>query len=324
VTTPYRITTARPGDLRFITAIELAAASLLAGYAPETVLQEVTADEDLQAAQRDGRLWVAFSGDAPVGFARVEVLEPNAVHLDEVDVHPHHGRRGLGAQLVREVCRWAEDRGVSAVTLTTFRDVPWNMPFYARLGFEEVTPAALTPALRDVLANETRRGLDPARRVAMKWRPPSPATHVRRAWPEDREDLVALWERSVRATHHFLSEEDVAALRPLVAEELASDAIDWWVLQSAAGTLAGFMGFAHDRIEGLFLDPGHLGRGGGRALMDHAQRLASGSLAVDVNEQNEAALRFYAALGFSVVGRSPTDAGGRPFPILHMTRSSLP
>lgn len=54
--------------------------------------------------------------------------------------------------------------------------------------------------------------------------------------------------------------------------------------------------------------------------MAHAQTLAAGALAVDVNEQNEAALRFYVALGFAVVGRSPTDSGGRPFPLLHMRR----
>ena len=316
----YEIALARPGDLSRIAPIELAAARLLAGYAPEAVLDEVTSDEDNQAAQRDGRLWVALRDDMPVGFARVELLEPNAAHLEEIDVHPEHGRRGLGTQLVREVCRWAETRGLGAVTLTTFRDVPWNMPFYARLGFEELTPAALTPALRGILEDETRRGLDPTRRVVMRWRAPAVGSRVRRSLPEDHEAMVVLWERSVRATHHFLTEQDVAALRPLVADELTSDAIDWWVLESTTGTLLGFLGFANDTIEGLFIDPDYRGRGGGSMLVAHAQRMAAGSLAVDVNEQNEDAVGFYAALGFSVVGRSPTDASGRPFPLLHMTR----
>lgn len=320
----YEIALARPGDLSRIAPIELAAARLLVGHAPEVVLEEVTPDEDLQAAQRDGRLWVALSGDRPVGFALVEILEPNAAHLEEIDVHPYHGRRGLGTRLVRHVCRWTEARGLGAVTLTTFRDVPWNMPFYARLGFEEVAPAALTPALHEVLEDEARRGLDPRRRVVMQWRSPAATSRVRRAQQTDHEVLVVLWERSVRATHHFLSDEDVEALRPIIADELASDGIDWWVLESASGTLLGFLGFGNDSIEGLFIDPDHRGQGGGSALVAHAQRLAAGSsLAVDVNEQNEAAVGFYAALGFSVVGRSPTDASGRPFPLLHMRRSSL-
>jgi putative acetyltransferase len=145
---------------------------------------------------------------------------------------------------------------------------------------------------------------------------------VRPAGVEDRERLLDLWERSVRATHHFLEDSDVVALRPLVAEELASDAVDWWVLVSATEALIGFLGFASDTIEALFIDPDHHGQGGGKFLVAHAQSLGAGALAVDVNEQNEAALRFYKALGFSVVERSPTDAGGRPFPMLHMKRAA--
>ena len=146
--------------------------------------------------------------------------------------------------------------------------------------------------------------------------------HVRPARVEDRERLLELWEHSVRATHHFLDDSDVMSLRPLVAEELASDALDWWVLVSATEALIGFLGFASDTIEALFIDPDHHGQGGGKFLVAHAQSLGAGALAVDVNEQNEAALRFYKTLGFSVVGRSPTDAGGRPFPMLHMKRAA--
>jgi putative acetyltransferase len=146
--------------------------------------------------------------------------------------------------------------------------------------------------------------------------------HVRPARVEDRDRLLELWERSVRATHHFLLDSDVVALRPLVAEELASGAVDWWVLVSATEALIGFLGFASDTIEALFIDPDYHGQGGGKFLVAHAQSLGAGALAVDVNEQNEAALGFYKALGFSVVARSPTDAAGRPFPILHMRRAA--
>jgi putative acetyltransferase len=146
--------------------------------------------------------------------------------------------------------------------------------------------------------------------------------YVRPARVEDRDRLLELWERSVRATHHFLRDSDVVALRPLVAEELAGQAVDWWVLVSTTEALLGFLGFARDTIEALFIDPNHRQQGGGKALVAHAQSLAGGALAVDVNEQNEAALRFYQGLGFSVVGRSATDGGGRPFPILHMKRAA--
>jgi putative acetyltransferase len=144
--------------------------------------------------------------------------------------------------------------------------------------------------------------------------------HVRRAVQSDRGPLLALWERSVRATHHFLTEDDVVSLRPAVAEALAGDAPAWWVAHDDAGTLLGFLGYADRAVEGLFLDPRHRGRGVGRRLIDHAQHLSGDGLSVDVNEQNAAALGFYEALGFSTVGRSPTDGDGRPFPLLHMHR----
>jgi hypothetical protein len=71
------------------------------------------------------------------------------------------------------VCEWATRRGYPEVTLTTFRDVPWNMPFYARLGFELVPTRELSAELVRIVAEEMRCGLDPARRVVMRYRVPS-------------------------------------------------------------------------------------------------------------------------------------------------------
>jgi N-acetylglutamate synthase-like GNAT family acetyltransferase len=132
------------------------------------VLTETTSQNVLEDAQRDGHLWVVLADDVPVGFAHVEIIERGAAHLAEIDVHPEHGRRGLGTRLVMHVCGWAADAGYESVTLTTFRDVPWNMPFYAKLGFRVVPVEQLSPALRAVLQDEARRGLTPSRRVVMK------------------------------------------------------------------------------------------------------------------------------------------------------------
>ena len=117
----YKIVSARTRDVHLIGAIELAAATLLRGHAPNTVLNQTTPEQDLRDAQSQGRLWVALAGDTPVGFAHVEVLEVDAAHLEEIDVHPDHGRRGLGRRLIAEVCGWADEQGYPAVTLTTFR-----------------------------------------------------------------------------------------------------------------------------------------------------------------------------------------------------------
>src|SRR4029079_7779158 len=107
------------------------------------VLSETTSQSVLAAAARAGRLWVALENDTAVGFAHGEVLEPRAAHLEELDVLPAHGRRGLGARLVQHACSWAARNGFDSVTLTTFREVPWNMPFYTRLGFEIVPHSLL-------------------------------------------------------------------------------------------------------------------------------------------------------------------------------------
>lgn len=164
----YRIALARYEDLALIPAIELAAARLLVGHALESVLAEVTSADDLDRMRRAGRLWVALSDDRPVGFAYVELFEPRVAHLDELDVHPDHGRRGLGRRLVTAVCDWAARARFESVTLCTFRDVPWNMPFYTKLGFEVVPNDALSPALAAVVDDEARRGLDGDRRVVMR------------------------------------------------------------------------------------------------------------------------------------------------------------
>ena len=166
----YRITRARARDLRLLPAIELSAVELFVGYVPDSIPHEATSDHTFREAQSHGLLWVALADDAPVGFAHVELLEPDVAHLEELDVHPDHGRRGLGRQLVMAACEWAATSGFEAVTLTTFRDVPWNMPFYAGIGFEEIPMRALSTALVALVQREARRGLDPLLRVVMRRR----------------------------------------------------------------------------------------------------------------------------------------------------------
>ena len=166
----YQIARARPEDLSRLPAIELAAAGLLRGYAPDSVLNEATGCDTFADAARQGRLWVALAGDVPVGFALVEMLADDLPHLDEVDVEPSHGRRGLGTALVRAACEWATASGFSILTLTTFRAVPWNLAFYSRLGFVEIPRDRLRPELAAVVSDEAARGLAPETRAVMAYR----------------------------------------------------------------------------------------------------------------------------------------------------------
>jgi putative acetyltransferase len=140
--------------------------------------------------------------------------------------------------------------------------------------------------------------------------------NIRESCPADRDALLDIWLRSVRATHHFLSEDDIQSLLPLV-RDVALAELEVWVLCSDAGDAVGFLGLSGAKVEAMFLAPEFLRRGGGRMLLRHARQL-KGALTVDVNEQNPDAVRFYEACGFAVVGRSEVDGSGRPFPLLHL------
>lgn len=145
---------------------------------------------------------------------------------------------------------------------------------------------------------------------------------IRRARSTEAPALLAMWERSVRATHTFLTEADIAFYRPLTAEILSDDALDVWVLAEEDEGLVGFLGLAGHSIEALFLEPGRRREGSGRRLVEHAQKINGGALTVDVNEQNDDARRFYDALGFTVVARTSHDSTGRPYPIVHLRREA--
>jgi GNAT superfamily N-acetyltransferase len=89
-------------------------------------------------------------------------------HLNELDVHPAYGKRGLGTALVEAVCEWARVSNYRAITLTTLRYIPWNAPWYQRLGFRILEDDELTAPLCELLHDEIRRGLPADQRVAMR------------------------------------------------------------------------------------------------------------------------------------------------------------
>ena len=132
---------------------------------------------------------------------------------------------------------------------------------------------------------------------------------------DDYSILVGIWERSVRATHKFLSQavfnEIKASLEPLYFPNVDLYAVD------DNGVLVGFIGLGADIIEMLFIDSDRRNQGYGSALTNFA--LQKGATKVDVNEQNLSALNFYTAKGFRIISRDETDDAGRPYPILHLS-----
>lgn len=163
----YTIQLASWSHIPFLPEIERAAARLFpADLLPPHVRGEVLPEAVLASAQAEGRLWVALASDGhPVGFALATVVG-GAAFLAEVDVHPEHGRKGLGRALINGVVGWARTRGFGALELTTFEHLRWNAPFYERLGFRRLGSSELSPELAGVLDAEIARGL--RGRVAMR------------------------------------------------------------------------------------------------------------------------------------------------------------
>ena len=138
---------------------------------------------------------------------------------------------------------------------------------------------------------------------------------IRRSRPEDGDLLLSIWRSSVAATHSFVSPGDLVAIDLEVQRFLPTASV--WLALNHEGRPIGFMGLADGSIESLFVAGAELRRGAGRALVEFAKQTAA-RLATVVNEQNEQAVEFYRHLGFRIVGRSPTDDEGRPYPVLYM------
>lgn len=123
-------------------------------------------DELALSHKVDGILVSVDSGDRPVGYLLVHPLDGRA-HVEQVSVHPDHAGLRLGSQMLDAADGWADQRGLIGLTLTTFEKVPWNAPYYQRLGFRVLRGTALTPGLLHVWKVEAARGLDRWPRVAM-------------------------------------------------------------------------------------------------------------------------------------------------------------
>lgn len=164
----YTIELAAKYHLRAIPAIEQAAAAMFAEVdLPSELRFLVTDRETLIEAQRDERLWVALDEQKDaVGFALARDVGVYA-HLEEMDVHPDHGRRGIGAQLLGAVINWARAAGFPGITLITFRHLQWNAPFYERHGFVQLDHEEASGGLRELIREELEAGLEPRNRVAM-------------------------------------------------------------------------------------------------------------------------------------------------------------
>lgn len=163
------IRAARPDDLPALRELERVAGAPFRDLGMTAVAEdEPPSIADLAGFQGKGHAWVVTGDeDEPVAYLLLDVVDGNA-HVEQVSVHPDHARQGLGRQLLETAAVWAAQHGLPALTLTTYRDVPWNAAYYERLGFQVLTEAQMTAGLRSIRAHEAARGLAMWPRVTMR------------------------------------------------------------------------------------------------------------------------------------------------------------
>lgn len=156
---------ARPEDVGRLQAIQLAAGNVFRDIGmPAVADSPPLPTESLSGYRRAGRAWVAADEyDEPVGFVVADVVD-GRVHIEQVSVHPAHARQRIGAMLLDHVAEWAAEQDIAGMTLITFRGVPWNAPYYERLGFRELPETEVSPGLA---ARKAAEGGNLSARVCM-------------------------------------------------------------------------------------------------------------------------------------------------------------
>ncbi len=163
------IRAARDADLPVLAAVQRAAGTRFRSVGMGSVAdRDPERPETLRAAVAAGLLWVAADDDdRPIAFLLAS-LAPGAAHVEQVSVDPDRAGRGIGAALLDHLADWALERGLAELTLTTFADVPWNAPYYERLGFVRVPEDDLQPSERQRVEANATGSLGAWPRVAMR------------------------------------------------------------------------------------------------------------------------------------------------------------
>lgn len=266
-----------------------------------------------------GGAWVATADDVVVGFLAAKVVG-GCGHVQEVAVLPEWNGRGVGSALLARAVAWTVRGGGTALTLTTFRDVPWNRPFYERRGFRILGDDELDEAHHELVIEEQRLGLARELRVVMRRDLPTPVA-VRDATGDDLPVITDLFNALIPTT--------TIAWRDDLADE--TEMATWFAAQQhdgnpvlvaeADGNVVGYAtwswfrggvrypGYRHTRELTIHVDGGHHGQGVGRTLIEVLVERARSDevrvLVAGVDAANEASIVFHERMGFEQVANMP-------------------
>lgn len=278
---------------------------LLLADEQESMIDRYLDRGDLFVMYVDEESWIAV--------AVVTNEEEGVYELKNLAVDPAYQRKGIGRQMVDFLCRHYQQTGHTMLVGTG--DSRQTVSFYQSCGF------TYSHTLRGFFTENYDHPIIEDGKVLtdmIYFRKDLPK--VRLVAPADRttlfvEELVKLWEASVRATHHFLTEKDIQHLIPFVEEAVRG--IETLLVAYLGSCPVGFLGLVDLKIEMLFVLPDYFGKGFGKQLVELAIKEYHIQY-VDVNEQNPQAEGFYRHIGFRTFARTETDEQGNPFPILKM------
>lgn len=260
-----------------------------------------------------GDLFVMFDGQNPIAVA-VVTAEGNGVYeLKNLAVTPAYQRKGYGRQMIEFLCRHYS--GACHTMLVGTGESRQTVSFYENCGFtySHTVPDFFTRNYDHPIIEDGRVLKD---MIYFQRKLVRLCSH---SFSERTDDLVnvlvGLWDKSVRASHHFLAEVDIRHLTPFVGEAIRG--VETLLVMYRGNRPLAFMGVENRKIEMLFVAPGCFGNGFGKQLVRIAIE-QYGVCYVDVNEQNPQAEGFYRHLGFRTFERTETDEQGNPFPILKM------
>jgi len=340
--TTYIVREARHSDLPSLQEIERAAGAPFAELGMTAVAEDPPPSlEELGEYVAAGRCWVsAGPDDRPVAYLIVDVVD-GCAHVEQVSVHPVAQRRGLGAALLDRAAAWADEHGLPALTLTTYTEVPWNGPYYERLGFRYLTETEETSGLQAIRDAERAHGLDLWPRACMRrdLTPPKvsgsasfrsddpgliPTLFPAKLRPARSDEAAALSELALRSKGHWgHSPEFLEACR---AELTISDQqVPQVTVAEVDGTLAGFyllkIDLERGELDMLFVDPPWIGRAIGglllRRALDEAAERGARTVELDADPDAEA---FYARYGAARIGEVASGSvSGRVLPRMRFT-----
>lgn len=275
----------------------------------------LVADETTEGIQKylfESEVYIAKlpDSDAPIGVFCLYSVNADTIEIMNIAVSEQYQNTGIGSRLLAASFKIAKEQGYKEIIVGTADCGIKQIRFYEKNGFIKYdirknyfTDIYDTPIYENGIQLKDMVML---RKAIIR--------EIRKGEKADYSQLMAVWESSVKATHHFLKPEDFEFYKMIIPDYFPN--VDLYVISSGEKIYA-FMGISDDNLEMLFVSADSRAKGYGKSLLMYALNKLNVKK-VDVNEQNTRAVGFYERFGFKVIGRSEKDSMGKDYPILKM------